>query len=127
MKPNILIVQPAHLEFDAAVDIFCESLSETHYVYLVRPGSAFRDDSPAGVRFLNHSIDRLPGFADVDTVIAIGEPGIADQLKKAYPASTHTAWDPTYDNDFLESFLASTKVVQGEFGNEAAERLNRAM
>ncbi len=127
MKPNIVIVQPAHIESDAAIDTFCETLSDTHYVYLIRPGSAPRDDSPAGVRFLNHSLDRLPGFAQVDMAIAIGEPDLAARLKMAYPASGHTAWNPNEGDAFLDSFLASTKIVRGDFGKADEKTFARAM
>ncbi len=127
MKPNIVIVQPAHIESDAAIDAFCESLSDTHYVYLIRPGSAFRDDSPAGVRFLNHDLDRLPGFADVETVISVGDHNLAQSMMENYPAFAHLSWNPDSGNDFLDSFLTSAKVVQGDFGKKAEERLACAM
>lgn len=127
MKPNIVIAQPANIECDAAIDIFCESLSETHYVYLIRPGSAPRDDSPAGVRFLNHALDRLPGFADIETAIAIGDDGVADHLRKAYPQCELRTWDPEMDDTFLESFLSSGKVVEGSFGVHHDAELAKAM
>lgn len=127
MKPNIVIVQPPHIGFDSLIESFCEKLSETHYVYLIRPSSEFRDDSPAGVRFLHHSLDRLPGFADVESAIAIGDPEIAGILKKAYPTSRLATWDPHRDSDFPESYLSDMTVIAGDFGRNSGDRLARAM
>lgn len=104
MKPNLLVVQPPNPEADDRVELFCESLSGSHYVYLIRPSSNPRDDSPSGVRFLNHSIDHLPGFADVDTVIAVGGNSIAGRLKRAYPASKLHLWNPASDGIFEKTF-----------------------
>ena len=65
MKPNLLFVQTSQLEINAEIEKFCESFCDSHYVYLIRPNSTFREDSPAGLRFLSNPLDQLPGFAEV--------------------------------------------------------------
>jgi hypothetical protein len=123
MKPNLLIVQPQPFESDPAIERFCETLSETHYVYLIRPLPAFRDDSPAGVRYLNFSPDRLPGFGDVESVIVVGAPEIAGRLKEQYPAARHGHWNFESDGEFPFDLLPSLSdtIIQGDFGHTAAE------
>jgi hypothetical protein len=112
MKPNLLVVQAADLEIDSLIEHFCEALSDSHYVYLVRPASGFREDSPGGVRFLNHSLDRLPRFGAVDTAIAIADPQVVKRLKEVYPDSKLAVWDPR-ENCNLPLALASH--LRGEF------------
>lgn len=93
MKPNMLVVQsPGHVP-DPVIEKFCESCSETHWVYLVRPDSGFREDSPGGVRFLTHPLDRLPSFP-VDVAITVGDEEIAAMVKASYPDSETLLWDP---------------------------------
>lgn len=127
MKPNLIVVQPAEIGFDSVIEDYCEKLCETYYVYLIRPGSEFRDDSPNGLRFLNHSLDHLPGFADVDSVIAIGGSEIYDSIRKAYPASSLASWDPENDGEFPFPSTFRPTVVQGRFGNREAGDLARAI
>ena len=129
MKPNLIIVQPPHVCVDSMIEQLCEDFSETHYVYLVRPNSEIRDDSPAGVRFLNHSLDRLPGFGKVDMAIAVGDPLVADRLKECYPESKLALWDPRENSGFPEliASLIRPKVVRGDFGEPQALELAHAM
>lgn len=93
MKPNLLVVQPTDRDLDPIIEKFCDSCSETHWVYLVRPASGFRDDSPAGVRFLTNPLDQLPSFP-VDIAITVGDEGIAAKVKERYPDSQSLLWDP---------------------------------
>ncbi len=130
MKPNLLFVQTTRFEINPQIEKFCEHFCDTHYVYLIRPGSEFRDDTPSGLRFLNHSLDSLPGFADVDTVISVAdEPEAADRLKEHYPSSRIEAWD-TEDElrlpELLVSLLRPT-VVKGDFGTPTQGDFARAM
>lgn len=128
MKPNLLIVQPHSAESDSVIDRFCETLCETHYVYLIRPGMTLRDDSPAGVRFLNFSPNRFPGFGQVESVIVVGSSEIAGRLKEQYPTARHGRWDVEADGEFpffLVPSLSET-IIQGEFG-QLEEPLARAM
>jgi hypothetical protein len=131
MKPNLLIVQPQPVESDSAIERFCETLSETHYVYLVRPIDALREDSPAGVRFLHYSPDRLPSFGEVESVIVVGSPEISARLMESYPAARHGFWDLESDSEFPLELVPSfsNTIIQGEFGHatEADEPLARAM
>lgn len=118
MKPNLIVVQPPHFHLDSIVEHFCEDLCDSHYVYLVRPDSEFRDDSEAGVRFLGHSLDSLPRFGSVEVVIAIADPALVELLKECYPESSLAVWDPGEDSEIparIASLLRPT-VVRGEFG-----------
>ena len=103
MKPNLIVFHQSDAASESAVETLCENFCDSHYVYLIRPGSEFRDDSPAGVRYLNHTLDRLPGFADVALTIAVGEPELEDALRSAYPESASTGWDPSYGQNFCDS------------------------
>lgn len=129
MKPNLLIVHPVQADSDTVIDRFCETLSETHYVYLVRPIAAHRDDSPAGVRYLHFSIDRLPGFGEVESVILIDSPEIAGQLKEKYPTARHAIWNREAEENFPFSLVPSLSdtIIQGDFGNSTDQEFARAM
>ena len=132
MKPNLIVVEPPECPADARIESVCELLSEWYYVYLVRPGSGFRDDSPGGVRFLNHSLDRLPGFADVAIAVAIREAAVAERLKAAYPQSRLAIWHPDRElPQILEARLRlrglDSRVVAGDFRPRPAPELARAM
>ncbi len=118
MKPNLVVIQPPHIRLDAMIEKFCESFSESHYVYLVRPASVFREDSPAGVRFLNHPPDCLPRFGKVDAAIAVADPELAEQLKHCYPESRLALWDPREGGELPEEILSllNPAVIRGEFG-----------
>lgn len=118
MKPNLIVVQPPDFPFDAAVEQFCEGLCDSHYVYLIRPNSDFREDSAAGVRFLGHALDCLPRFGSVDTAIAVGDSKLAEILKNQYPESSLGIWHPSgnlYKTYEINDLLNPT-VVRGEFG-----------
>ncbi|MEP2777674.1 MAG: hypothetical protein ABJQ29_09190 [Luteolibacter sp.] len=123
MKPNAIVVQPSHVEFDEIIENFCEKLSDTHYVYLIRPFSEIRDDSPGGVRFLNHGLDRLPGFAEVGAAIAIGEAEIAAILGEAYPMSKCVVWDPRFGDPIPKTLMdmMNPVIVQGHFQQKKRE------
>ncbi len=130
MKPNLIVVQPPDCIADERVEQLCETLCESHYVYLIRPASRFRADSPGGVRFLSHSLQRLPGFAEVDTVIAIREPAVAERLKEAYPHSNLHFWDPAEDHDLPEAIrskLERSRIVEGDFSQRPDAELARAI
>jgi hypothetical protein len=129
MKPNLVIVQPPHIRGDSVIEQFCESFCESHYVYLVRPGSKFRDDSPAGVRFLSHSLDRLPAFGTVDMVIAVADPAVAERLKECYPESKLALWDPVSCDKLPDAILPLLRpsVISGEFGEAYKPSFARAM
>jgi len=117
MKPNLVFVQPTHLNIDNEIEKFCESFCDSHYVYLVRPNSPFRDDSPSGLRFLSNPLDQLPGFSDVRAAVSIADPATTDRLRETYPGSAHTTWDPE-DESCLPALLISLlrpTVVQAEF------------
>lgn len=118
MKPNLIIVQPPHIDSDSTIDHFCETMCDTHYVYLIRKITKFQDDSAAGVRFLNFSLDRLPGFGEVETVIVIDSAEIAARFKEAYPAAHHALWDIESHGAFPVPLLPSRSqtIIQGEFG-----------
>jgi hypothetical protein len=129
MKPNLVIVQPAHIHMDSVIEQFCEDFCDSHYVYLVRPNSEFRDDSPAGVRFLSHSLDRLPGFGRVDAAIAVADVEVASRLKECYPESKLALWNPGDTGelpDLIDSLLGPT-VVRGDFGESEERDFARAM
>jgi hypothetical protein len=129
MKPNLVIVQPSHIGMDSLIEQFCEDFCDSHYVYLVRPDSECREDSPGGVRFLNHPLDRLPRFGTVDAAIAVADHSVADRLKEFYPESYLAVWDPG-DNSQLPDLIATLvtpKVVQGSFGEPEELDLAQAM
>ncbi len=129
MKPNLLFVQSADFDINPQIEKFCEYFCDTHYVYLVRTGSEFRDDSPAGLRFLNHRLDRLPSFAELDTVVSVADPRIADLLRTAYPESKLAIWDPEDEwhiPDVLVSLLRPT-IVQGDFNSPKKAEFAHAM
>ncbi len=129
MKPNLVVVQPPHVQMNSLIEQFCEDFCDSHYVYLVRPNSEVREDSPAGVRFLNHPLDRLPRFGSVETAIAVADPEVADRLKEFYPESALAIWDPNNRED-LPNLLASLlkpKVIQGTFGETKSGELAQAM
>ena len=125
MKPNLVVIQPPHIGMDAEIEQFCEEFCESHYVYLIRPNSALRDDSPAGVRFLNHSLDSLPGFGSVDTAVAVMDAEAMDRLKASYPESKLAMWDPREQSDLIS--LLKPTVIRGDFGERDEQALARAM
>jgi hypothetical protein len=130
MKPNLVMVQPPHVCLDSVVEQICEELCDTHYVYLIRPNSTLRADSPGGVRFLNHSLDRLPGFGQVDMAIAVADPSVADRLKECYPGSKLAVWDPGGKGklpELIASLLRSTTVVRCAFGEPQESKFAHAM
>ena len=105
MKPNLFIVQLPHIHLDAIVEEFCERLSNSHYVYLDRPDSDPRDDSPAGVRFLSHPLEHLPDFGSVDTAISIGDAKAAARLRECYPEAKLAVWHPGDDGKVPDEIL----------------------
>lgn len=129
MKPNLIVLHLPNTAPDIEVEKLCERFCETHYVYLIRPGSVFREDSPSGIRFLNHSMDRLPGFADVALAIAVGDPEVEEMLRSAYPESTSTRWNPSYGDDFSDSmgWDIPGSIVRGEFAKSDRSGLALAM
>lgn len=129
MKPNLIVYHPPRSASDSLIERICEQLCESHYVYLIRPGSEFRDDSPAGVRFLNHTLDRLPGFAEVATAIAIGGGEISARLMEAYPKSGHASWDPENDGGFPVETLPGLRpaIFQGSFRKSVDNEFDKAM
>lgn len=129
MKPNLVIVQPRHVEMDSLIEQFCEDFSDSHYVYLVRPNSECREDSPAGVRFLNHSLDRLPRFGSVEAAIAVADHEVADRLKEVYPDSHLAVWDPKDESQLPEliATLLNPTMVRGSFGKAEAPDLAKAV
>ncbi len=118
MKPNLVVFQPYHVQLDNVIEEFCESFCDTHYVYLVRPHSKLRGDSPAGVRFLNHSLEGLPGFGKVDTAIAVGDPEVVARLRESYPTSKLAVWHPAENGDVPDKILSLLRptVLRGDFG-----------
>lgn len=117
MKPNLLVIQPSPSAADSAIDLFCESLSETHYVYLIRPLDAFREDSPAGVRFLNFSPAHLPGFGEVESIVLVDEADHAPRLEEQYPGARHWRMDSTSGPDFIIPGLSQPDtIISGDFG-----------
>lgn len=128
MKPNLVVFQPSHIEMDPLIEQFCEDFADSHYVYLIRPHSVWRDDSPAGVRFLNHALDCLPRFGRVDTAIAVADHGVANRLREWYPDCRLAVWDP-YNADQLTELIAimKAKVVRGSFGEGWSRDLARAV
>ena len=129
MKPNLLVVQPPHIATDAIIDRFCESLCDTHYVYLIRPITTFRDDSPAGVRFLKFTPDHLPGFGEIESVIIVGESDIAGRLQEQYPTAHHAVWNLESHGERPFSLVPSlaANVIDGQFGHAADQTLARAI
>ena len=130
MKPNLVVVLPPHLCMDSVIEQFCEEFSDSHYVYLVCPNSEFREDSPAGVRFLNHPLDRLPRFGHVDAAIAVADPEVAALLRECYPESKSAVWNPGENDGQVPELIATlrgSKVVRGEFGETESRELARAM
>ncbi len=129
MRPNLLVIQTSHSEIDPQIEEFCESFCDTHYVYLVRPGSEFRDDSPAGLRFLNNSLDKLPGFAEVDTIISVADTEAAERLKETFPTSKLEVWDPEEELHLPEVLITLLRptVVRGDFQLTDRPDLARAM
>lgn len=127
MKPNLLVVQPPNVDADAAIDRFCESMCESHYVYLIRPSSQSIEDSPAGVRFLKYSADRLPGFGEVESVIVVADSEIVGRVKEHYPAARHALWNLETDGDSPRLQTSPDTIIQGEFGQTNGLPLARAM
>ena len=130
MKPNLVVVLPAEHHMDPVVEQFCEDCGDSHYVYLIIPNSEFREDSPAGVRFLGHPLDRLPRFGKVDIAIAVADPVVADRLKECYPESKLALWDPAENDGGLPQRIASLvrpRVVRGLFGESENRDFARAM
>ena len=123
MKPNLFIVQPPHIHLDAIVEEFCERLSDSHYVYLDRPHSDRREDSPAGVRFLSHPLDHLPGFGSVDTAISIGDTEAAACLRECYPEAKLAVWHPGDDGKIPDEILLL--LGPGEIGTGTGESEER--
>ena len=129
MKPNLILVQTAHHDNATDVESLCERLASLGYVYLIRPGSAFRDDSPAGVRFLGNPLDGLPRFGKVDTVISVGDTATTRHLETFYEGAQITEWNPSAGKE-LPACLAevlSTKVIPGNFSTARERRFSRAM
>ncbi len=126
MKPNLVIVQSLNIHMDSEVEQFCEDFCDSHYVYLIRPGSEFREDSPAGVRFLGHALDSLPEFGSVETVISVADPEAAGRLRESYPESKWAVWYPGQNGDLIASILRPT-VVRGDFGKPRIRDFARAM
>ena len=130
MKPNLVVLLPPHFPINPVIDQFCEDFCDSHYVYLIRPHSEFREDSPAGVRFLSHPLDCLPGFGRVAVAIAVANPALADRLKECYPESKLAFWNPTEGNgevpDRIASMLKPT-VVRGDFRTSGKRDFARAM
>lgn len=129
MKPNLVVIQPSDPNMDSMIERFCEEFCESHYVYLVRPHSEFRDDSPAGVRFLGHSLDQLPFFGSVDTAVAVAGPELAERIKDVYPESKLVMWDPKTNEDLPELIgsIMKPKVVRGDFGEAEEENFAQAI
>lgn len=129
MKPNLIVIQPMQPDSDPAIDSICEMLCETYYVYVIRPLRTFRDDSPAGVRFLNYSYDRLPGFSLVETVIIVNGSELAGRLKTQYPSACQLLWNGVIGAETSAEFIPklSHTIVQGEFGHPAAKPFARAI
>jgi hypothetical protein len=129
MKPNLVVIQPSHPQMDSMIERFCEEFCESHYVYLIRPNSEFRDDSPAGVRFLGHSLDQLPRFGSVDTAVAVADANLAERLKDFYPESKLVTWDPQASKDLPELIgsIEKPKVVRGEFGEAESGNFAQAI
>ena len=129
MKPNILVVQPSPADGDSSIDHFCETLSKTHYVYLIRPIEGFREDSPAGVRFLNFSPERLPGFGEVESIIIVDGAEHASRLQEEYPTARQWLWNRNPDGGDPTSLVALDRdtIIQGDFSDSASAPYARAM
>jgi len=129
MKPNLLVVQPPHIDADAAIDRFCESMCESHYVYLIRPITQSIEDSPAGVRLLRYSPDRLPGFGEIESVIVVGDTKMAGRLQEKYPTAHHALWDLESQGELPYSLIPSLaeNVIDGEFGHATERELAHAI
>lgn len=128
MKPNILVIQPAQADADPAIDHLCETLAETHYVYLVRPLTVLREDSSSGVRFLNFSPDHLPGFGEVDTVIIVDGVELAGWIQAEYPDAHHWHVDSQAGDYFaLPGAPPADTIIDGEFGQPIYQDCARAV
>lgn len=128
MKPNLIIVQPPHVREDSVIEQFCEIFCESHYVYLVRPNSKFREDSPGGVRFSSHPLDQLPAFGSIDIAIAVADPAVAARLRECYPESKLALWDPGGIGELPHAILTlRSSVIRGEFGESNERNFARAM
>ncbi|MEO5714934.1 MAG: hypothetical protein ABIT37_15755 [Luteolibacter sp.] len=129
MKPSLVVFQPAHSEIDTQIEMLLEHFCDSHYVYLIRPHCPLRDDSPAGIRFLGHSLNHLPDISNVDGVISVGDPQAAARLEETYPDSRFVVWDPEAAAclpDLFVSLLAPT-LVRGDFRPAAVPDFARAM
>lgn len=129
MKPNLIVVQTAHSQINADIEQFLERFCDSHYVYLIRPGSGFREDSAVGLRFLSHSLDQLPDIVDVDAVISVGDPVAAGRLRESYPGSPLAVWDPEDRGclpDLLVRLLAPS-IVHADFRPSGDRDLARAI
>lgn len=127
MKPNLLVVQPPHVDADPAIDRFCESMCESHYVYLIRPATQSIEDSPAGVRLLRYSPDRLPGFGEVESVIVVDDLEISGRVKEQYPTARHALWNLKTHGDSPLLETSPDTIIRGEFGQASDQPLARAM
>ena len=127
MKPNLLVVQPPHIDADPAIDRFCESMCESHYVYLIRPITQSIEDSPAGVRFLKYSPDHLPGFGEVESVIVVDDPEIAGRVREQYPSAHHALWNLQTDGEAPDWHTSPDAIIHGKFGHTTERELAHAM
>ncbi len=128
MKPNILVLQPSLSDSDLMIDHLCESLAETHYVYLVRPLQSSREDSPQGVRFLNFSPGYLPGFGEVETVILVDDLALTGRVREKYPMANHWHVDSRVgDYTAFPDVDTADTIVEGDFGPAAYQERARAV
>ncbi len=130
MKPNLIVVQPPHAEADSIVESFCETMCGTHYVYLIRHATGFREDSPAGVRFLNLSPSRLPGFGEVESVLVVdGDEDLLARVRSHYPAAHLAIWSLEENGGQPFELIPSLSgtIIRGEFGQTEEKELARAM
>ena len=85
MKTNLLVIDTSGETNAARLETLCEKLSADHYVYVMRPGSKFREDSPAGVRFIGNPISSPPLFGNLDHAVAFVGDDEYDLLVDALP------------------------------------------
>ena len=105
MKPNLLVVDTLGDGSHEIVESVCEELSRDYYVYLARPGSGFREDSPNGVRFVSNPLDALPRFGTLATVWSVGSRSVSAAVREAYPEADFHDWRPSGSSLSPEGFV----------------------
>ncbi|BCX47346.1 hypothetical protein HAHE_12540 [Haloferula helveola] len=109
MKPNLLVVDTLGDGSREIVESVCEELSRDYYVYLARPGSGFREDSPNGVRFVSNPLDALPRFGTLATVWSVGNRSVSTAVRAAYPEADFHDWRPADSPQSPDGFVKALR------------------